>query len=59
MKPIKTVEQIIELARAGKSVWVTSWRRTSPAAFLQNWQAKSLYDGIKKGVFFEYKKRRQ
>lgn len=55
MKQIRTVERIMELAYQGKSVWVPNWKRTSSAAFLQNWQARLLYAYIKKGEFFEYK----
>lgn len=39
---VTTCEQILELAKSGEAVWVSLWRRTSPAAFLINWPAREL-----------------
>ena len=39
---VTSCEQILELAKRRESVWVSHWGRTSPAAFLANWQAARL-----------------
>lgn len=51
-EPIKTVEEVYELALKKKGIYVTVWKRISPAGFLLNWQAGILIGFIKKGQLF-------
>lgn len=51
-EPIKTVEEVYELALKKKGVYVTVWKRISPAGFLLNWQAGILIGFIKKGCLY-------
>ena len=55
-KRIKTIKQVLELARKGKAVYCIQWRRPCPAAFFQCWQARMLYDFINRGYLYEFKK---
>ena len=59
MKIVKTVEDIFELANNRKSVVIT--RRSGklhpiPAAIVQNWQLRYVYNLIKKGSISVYDK---
>lgn len=49
---IKTAEEVYELAKRGKGVYCSAWKRISPAAFLVNWQANMLINFIKRGYLF-------
>jgi len=53
--PIATVDRIIELANEGRAV---VYRHSKPkaAAFFQNFQARFLYNELKAGCFYEYKR---
>lgn len=55
-KPLKTVEQIYELAQQKKAVRVGYFNRPTPAAFMINWQAGLLIRFLKKGLITEYRK---
>lgn len=46
-EPIKTVEEVYNLALQKKGIYVSSWKRISPAAFLISWQAHLLINLIK------------
>jgi hypothetical protein len=54
MKKVKTVHQMMMLALEKKAV---CWNGTRPkaAAFFINWPAFVLYNGLNRGLFFEYK----
>jgi hypothetical protein len=49
---VKTVEEVYNLALQKKGIYVSSWKRISPAGFLICWQACMLIDLIKKGYLF-------
>ena len=55
-KPLKTVEQVYELAQQKKAVQVGYFKRPTPAAFLINFQAHLLVTWLKRGIISEYKK---
>jgi len=62
-KKINSIEKIVDLANARQSLVVDQqdlqiprdWR--VPAAFLQNWPGRVLYNLVKNGRVYEYKKR--
>jgi hypothetical protein len=58
MAKIKTVEQIMKLADKGKSVVVkySDGLKATSAAFVQNYNGRYLYNLIKSGMIYEYKK---
>ena len=57
-KRIETVEQVLRLANEGKAIKCVHWFRPCPAAFMQNWQARVLYNFIKLGCLYEFTKER-
>lgn len=54
---VTTIEQLVELTNEGKAVYVTHWKRTSPAAFLASWQARLLHRWIKNGIIYTITKK--
>jgi len=59
MKPITKIEQIIKLANQGKSVIFNPRNGNGyriAAAFIQNYQARMLFQQIKAGYYFFYTK---
>lgn len=55
LKQIKTVEQVMTLANNKKSIVHKLWGNPIAAAFIQNFQARSLFMMIKGGMLFEYR----
>jgi len=55
-KPVRTVERVINLALTKRSVvfGVGKIKKRLPAAVVQNWQARFLYNQIKNGRISEY-----
>ena len=53
MKRIIKIDRIMELAKARKSVYVRCYGRKIPAAFLQNMQARLLYNYIRNNQLYE------
>jgi len=51
-EPINSLDELMEQ----EVVYVTRWEKTSPVAFLQNWQARVLLNFIKHGIFKKYQK---
>jgi hypothetical protein len=45
-KLVTDVREIIELASNKKSVYVTVWKRCSPAAFFLSWQVRELINWL-------------
>jgi len=58
-EPVKSIEEIIKLANEGKAVYVSHWKRTSPAAFLVSWQARLLHSWIKQGIIYTITKKEE
>lgn len=47
-EPINSLDELMEQ----EVVYVTRWEKTSPVAFLQNWQARVLLNFIKRlGIY--------
>lgn len=49
---IKTAEEVFDLALQKKGIYVSAWKRISPASFLVSWQARVLIGFIKSGYLF-------
>lgn len=56
VEPITNPNEIIELAKQSKSVYVTVWTRTSPASFLLSWQLRLIIEWIDKRRFYKIEK---
>lgn len=50
---IKAVEEVYNLAIEKKGIYVSKWKRISPASFLISWQAGLLIGFIKRGYLFK------
>lgn len=56
VEPITEPSELVELAKQGKSVYVTVWTRTSPASFLLSWQLRMIIDWIDRRRFYRIEK---
>jgi len=56
---IKDARELIDLSLKGKSVYVETWRRTSPASFLINWPLREIIICIDKKRFYNIEKIKQ
>jgi hypothetical protein len=54
LKQVKTVERLYTLAQKKKSVYVTTWKKRTSAAFLINWNAAHLVGMIRSGMIHEW-----
>lgn len=54
---VNNIEEMMKLSNEGKSVYVTQWKRTSPAAFLGSWQARLLHKWIESGYIYTITKK--
>jgi hypothetical protein len=52
---ITNPKDIIDLAKEKKSVYVTVWKRTSPAAFLLSWQLRMIIQWVEAKRFYKIK----
>ena len=52
--PITTLKELCELADRRKSVYVKSWSRSMPAAWLQNQQGRMLFSWMKAKMLLRY-----
>lgn len=49
---ITNPREILNLSKEGKTVYVTVWKRHSPAAFFVAWQLRQVYIFIDKGYLY-------
>lgn len=56
--PITNVKQIVELAAKKKSVWHEKWKRTVPAAMLENMPVRLIVGFIRMGWLYKYDKKK-
>jgi len=53
---ITSPKEIIDLANKRKSVYVTVWKRTSPASFLLSWQLRLIMRFIENKRLYKIKR---